>query len=753
MTRGSLHCDDCRCAPGGSSGRPMSADLAEVENRVFWQMRGGLEAPDPQQHPFYVLALDPVRKRLIARGYEPLSDALEDIEKEASEFESRVRRAAEQLEPQHSGVHLVTETLRQVYLDGVSLDEARQQGRSFHWVAGQDIGGAPTRLQQALTIRTAQVVPGEWNPSSEVVCPETHAVVVDNYIGDNANMDRCYEDACQLLGYESAKTGEGIATTGSLPHLVAEYLAFATDHESFAEFIERVETTDVGLAIVPMAVLGQYRAAALWMYQGHWLDAENAQLRAHVRGVRDFGAELLSRYHSTLIIESARSLFRKAFEHSASALVSRDVVHCGFVRLALAYLWCSDRIEIRKHGYIVQVADWTGNELTWSNPAEAGERVGDDTVSRGRSVGLTVDHEGAGAAIVHLRLAEDSAEDLGFDEVTYRCNHMPGTSSADGRWRPFERMVSDLVETVLRTGAIARRRATREVRRSVLDMLGHELANETYEMLRVVRDAREDPERLGVVEMVVWGFFSRPWVHRELARRNSAQLTLDWRAGAPSVQDVQFWKLAIQWQLRATLLAYGAGENRVHDRVRVALSFELPDGTVQRDHLSWADIRGDLLGASPFGDLNATDRATPWPLPIAASTERMAQEGRTAAIMWAPREMIRNAVHYVARELVVEGDLDGPFFVEIAARILARGHGWTIEVDVSNSLDRNFMPNAPRLGRSLTAIRETLEEVDIELDVSEWNAGRYVVRYRLRIPNDSAIHKQTHRRGGGGATS
>lgn len=419
---------------------------AEIENRIFRDVRELLLKPRREAelaNPFHFHVLDSHRQQAVSRGYN-LEDKNPVIELErAKSFAACVREVAEPLSTRRQ-VSII-DVLRALNEDG-ELQHNANFFRSFVSVEGQPLDKKkPSRLEQFLTIRTAYAN-GKLDDIGRSIRPveTSNFYVIDDYLGDNPELDETYTKARKRLRGKSTSNESsgafyrhrGICTIETAPFIAAEHLEMfnLSRVPRYGDWLETLRQQPLGLAFLPLRVLGQYRAAGVWMYQGAFNAPRNKALKDHLVSLtqpmtHDAEAWLAPAIGNAMLSAGSVLLLRAVSQFDD--LLCRSLWTCELARRAVSNLWYTKEGTCRCRNGVPVEDDVCFEGLVTAKESKA-------SVANNSS-----------KAHVILRIGEAGGQEnissvLGFDTVGFECPFVPENSKLAYEVKRAECLFSDI---------------------------------------------------------------------------------------------------------------------------------------------------------------------------------------------------------------------------------------------------------------------------------------------------------------------
>lgn len=660
---------DCPCERQGDVRKP----LRPIENEVFGHLRAPLEGGSRR---FHFVLLDGYRGYAASMG-RPIETAGggtkdESIAEDITELTTRLSAGEGCL------------TLHAVAARLVESETAPGMARLRRWAAqylgdlGQPLTENPSRVEQCLAIRAAQqhseialdgrLWPRDGSPSGPFK--------IDDYLADAGLLSSAWITAATMLGAGSPNQGlRPPLTADTAPFLVAEYLQFAREAESGATFISRIAATPPGMAVLPLRILAQYRAAAVWFYEGPLDDECHDSLRTHINKMGADPSEWIEpliemAFTNASSLALLDTLAQHGFDPGTSTLL-----HCRRVQQTLSDIWFSSRLKV-----------------PGANDQEL--RLPSDDNEGGRSQLL-----GTTETTMHLDATEDPdvANLLGFGALQLTAPLLD--PRPDERRRASER-ASTMLSRVSKSAHTALERAAAQ-RRLTVSVAGHEVANSLDEIMTFASDAgwRDGAltpvQRLDVIKSMAEYQSASIWVMRALARGTLDVLVerLPVASRAPTPEELEFWRSYLLGRLEYALYArwWSVRPDRRKDRpVRMVLRYafeavDRKDGSVLAPR-----FERDIIIDQSFVPGRLEDpvrlRNPLWPLnqDVRGAQDKLGEYGRLSLLLWGGVELVRNAGQATAKRIQVVPHADEEA-ITVVAQISADSHkDWRLRVEVKN---------------------------------------------------------------------
>lgn len=732
-------CKDCRCE-ANAPGAPVQAQ-AEIENRIFRDVRELLaKSTDVKlSNPFHFHVLSSHRQQAVSRGHE-LNDRMME---EAIAFERCIHDAAASVSGSGNAVR-ISDVLAALNENGRPLP-ATKGFASFIAIAGQPLAEKPTRLEQFLAIRTACADGFEGVPASIRPIKNCSIYVIDNYLEKDSDLDRTYSAAKQHLGESPGLEDSGafslpgaICTVDTAPFLAAEHLEmFELSRQPYTEWLKDLSNRPLGLAFMPLRVLGQYRASGVWLYQGRFTDPENRNLYRHLQAIA-----------STTMVNNAEAWLAPAISHAmlaaSSVLLLRAISQfndllktplwkCELAMRAISNLWYTNKGVGLSHDGLV-IRDCGGLEelgTTARSSWNRGER------SRTAQIALRVTYD------------TDISRVLGFDTIGFDCPFIPRDSDLDNEIIRAERVFSDIGSPVVAVRQRALLRQNEEIRRT-LDLSAHDYANSLNDLISVTASGENalvagiDPSaQLLLANSVAKGLLGYAWVQRmssasaeQQHRTNEGKLIIPFVERDPSRGEIEYWR---RWFLQESVyLAYCAFAHAwrmasTSSRVLPTLRYRF--WSPVSDSGSAADKTFDELDIGPKTLLSTYSvkegGQPPWPIPPQVTGQKLGIDGQRAIMMWGARELIRNACR-VTWQFAAAQECDP--WISVDASISRSNAHWQFRVAVSNPWPPEDAPRSYVSIKSNETIERSISQATFE-DAHAPNTASYV--YYLKVRNDA----------------
>lgn len=655
--------------------------LSAIEHSAFKTIRdvvGGLGKKGNTQ--FHLHLLDFHQQRTLSVGHEPQSvvtPARDD------QLQQRVVEIATPLLVEDGTIERAL--ARVTTLDG--RGELRGWAERLLRAEGQPLGRAPSRLEMCLVAQTAADLGDEM--SDKVVAAHHNNTVcfkVDDYLGRCDNLRDQFIEASTNLGgrgIAQALSEESLITEKTVAFLIAEHLQFWRQDESPAVFLNRMRTSRPGLAILPFRVLGQYRAAGVWFYEGEY--SAQATLHDHIEDACKNASRWLGpMFDRTMLASSSRALL-DAMHTSPTG----SVAACEKAQQAIRGLWCAKRLRLHPPGGGV-----------------ASESESDE---------ILVGKLDKACATATLTLEGDAAELLGFEKLEFDCPLAPYPEEMS---RAQKIVQAELGVTRGAASSVRKliEKRTREQTDERIDATAHDLVNALRPIISLSGDSAiagttaAEP-RLALIHHLARQVEGSAWSMRRMVRNTKkAGAPLDLTDRSPTRADFEFWRESFFTQALACAasdrLTYPAGD-LCNSTFRLAFNFAVEG---EEDFGRWEDASVVIGADTPIG-LPRPRRATvpPWPLSAAVrnSRSKFGEAGQLSSLMGGAVELLRNATSATCQSLQTEG---GNGTVAAGVRFRQIKGRWFMRVKITNPY-RSILerPDRPATMKSLARITAALE--------------------------------------------
>ena len=634
-----------------------------------------LVPPEPTSYPFHFAVLE--QDQIASRGHDP-----ETVDAAAAErYAALAERTVDAVFARGGKVDVI-ELLRDLAPNG-QLPEDANGFRAYASIFGQPIGIQPSRMEQCLAIRTAMDdgmtgVPLSINPRNDnVSADDDYLFVVEDYLGECDELTATYKRALEALDPRASAPvtisfDEPIFTRETATFLLAEHLhLYAAQSKPFDEWLRELPRRRPGFVFLPFRVLGQYRACAVWMFQGKFDDDENKRLRDHVHAKATEANRWLPPTSSHAVLQVTSILFLKALTQFKD-LVGTPLTVCHLAHQALASLWYT------------KVAAEPLQQLTAENNSVPVERSGL--------------HQK-----IEIRIAshENAANLLGFERARYVCPYIPKKVKLDAELANAESVFRDVSEAA----AAVRRQSemrTREVMNKQAALTAHDYANGLQDLIAIM-DTADCPSpvnteaRLKIATTMAEGLLGHAWVAREDARNLSGGLAeprrteLQFRKTPPGEEDLSYWYHFLRRESILIASSAKVRAQRMADDFRggFALRYRF-DGETEtgawNENADWETIPIEANTADfSEGAPKRRRHFVPWPIRIEETTEPSAQAGHRAMMMWGAHELMRNACRSTVNHAT---DHSGEWIVSVAASIRQTPGAWLLSIEVTNPWTR-----------------------------------------------------------------
>lgn len=716
------NCDaNCRC---GLEPARFRRTVADIENRVFQHIRDVMASPRGCDFAFHFALLDSYYHggEAVSRGHDPAKVSPE----RASNYEHAVGGAIAVVKASGDEMNVVN-ILRALAAREEVWKAAIEGFHDYFSLEGQPLAEQPSRFEQCLAIRTACDHYKCENLEKIRPFPKLGVLVVEDYLGDCEELTAAYDEALRHLGmrpdaHPLTRSEEPICTPETAPFLVAEHLQlYGKRPQPFLEWLAELEQEPIGLALVPIRLLGQYRAGGVWLFQGKFQSDENRELRAHLQETATSYERWLANTIGSDILQSTSILFLRSLAEFKE-LTGTPLSECGLARRALSSLWyTTGPTELKR----------SGGEISEETPWHVGPRSGL-----------------AQEIAVKVAFGDNVTELLGFDMARCTCPFIPvGVDLGRELNHVVEvfRDISSAAASVHRTDLRVREAYNRQ-----LSITAHDYVNGLEELLWITGAQGDDgPDaavRLDIAHSIADGLLGHAWVVRGEAKRSddtvnrTRLIKLKFRAGGPDAGDLEFWR---DYLFREALfIAYSAMRREARAQsgrfagsllVRYRFAGQTGDGT-QFGSLDWEELRigNDALAAYTGRQLSS--RLLPWPLPPEAKDEKLQELGQRAVMMWGARELVRNAC---GRTAVHASTRTGEWPVDIDVDVRPNPGGvWTFRVSVSNPWPslKQQVPTVWNISKWPTEIRKVLSQAQFADDAKQGTAT-YVYKLEIRDAN------------------
>ena len=684
---------NCPCNPDGETRAP----LRPIENEVFGHLRMPLKGESTR---FHFVLLDGYRGYAASLGLPAVvSAAAEDRTGDATP--ERIARLMQQLsgDPDLT-VHELTARFVEDQ-DAGGMAALRAWAGLHLGDLGQPLSDNPSRVEQCLAIRAAQQASDA--PLDDRLWPvggrPDGPFKIDSYLVDAPVLSDAWTTAARALGAQPPQAGlKPPLTVDTAAFLVAEYLQFALAGECGPGFIARLARSPPGMAVLPLRILAQYRAAAVWFYEGRLDDACNDGLRAHIARIGEDASRWIEPLIEAAFINASSLALVDTLAQHGFAPGAPTLLHCRRVQQALSDLWFCSRLT---------APGVEGGEL--SLPAEDSD-------------GARSQLFGAAQLAMQVDATQDAdvAKLLGFRTLELTAPLL------DPRHEERDRAcarASAMLTIVNKSAYTALERAAAQ-RRLTVSVAGHEVANSLDEIMTFAsnagwRDEALTPtQRLDVIKSMAEYQSAAIWVMRALARGTLDVLNdrLPVATRAPAGHELEFWRSYLLGRLKYALYArwWSVRPDRRKARpVRLILKYAFEavdrvDGPVFRPR-SEQDIVIDR-DFTPGAIDDPVGLSQPlWPMDpdIRNLQDKLGEYGRLSLLLWGGVELARNAGQAAAKKLQVIGDLDEET-VSVDARISAEsGRNWRLRIEAKNP---SFFVADPLEVPALRRIRDVLGE-------------------------------------------
>ena len=661
-------CDNCRC---GIENREFRRVVSDIENRVFHDIRDVLAAPSgnvPFPYPFHFAVLDGYEREAVSRGHDPDMTRSAAAERYTELISRAMVTAADRcLVPN------VTNILRCLLEDGQLPQGIRRGFEAYSSIAGQPLGDQASRFEQCVAIRTA------CDDGFTDIPPEIRRFdgifVVEDYLGSCRKLVSTYEKAHAFLrgctvSADDLPDEEPICTSETAPFLVAEHLHLyyaAAAEKRFDKWLDELPASRPGLAFLPFRVLGQYRASGVWMFQGRFDAPQNTSLQKHLKGTAAATERWLASTSSHAALQATSILLLRSLTQFKN-LVGTPLTKCVLALRALASLWytkddvvlCDDVLSDEAPGTVGEPRDALSQEIA-----------------------------------IKVAFGAEARKLLGFETARFNCPYIPKSVKLDSELTNAVNIFRDISEAA---SAVYRRTGT-QMRRQIA-LTAHDYANGLQELMTITGgatvdfDSLPDPGiRLSLAHTMADGLLGHAWVARDVAKRShddsdeALQTTeLELCDSPPGAADLVFWRDYLRRD--AIFIAFSAMSTATRAAGSFVGSLTLryrftgdTEGGPWTGNEDWQEIR---IGAEALNLCVSRQRKrgpVPWPMPHDANTEKLMELGQRAAMMWGPRELMRNAFGDTATYASMHR---GVAIVSVDAEIRRQPPGWIFRVAVTN---------------------------------------------------------------------
>jgi hypothetical protein len=662
-------CDNCRC---GIADREFRRVVSDIENRVFHDVRDVLTAPSGKVHfpyPFHFAVLDGYERQAVSRGHDPDIDMTRSAA--AERYTERIHRAlatavARGLPPN------VTNILGCITDNGQLPEDIRHGFEAYSSIAGQPLADQASRFEQCVAIRTAcddgfDVVPADIRRFGGVF-------IVEDYLGPCRNVVSTYGKAMAFLqgctaSAEEPRHEDPICTPETAPFLVAEHLHLyyaAAAHKPFDAWLDELPVKRPGLAFLPFRVLGQYRASGVWMFQGSFDAPENSALQKHLQDTAAATERWLGSTSSHAALQATSILFLRSLT-AFKNLVGTPLTECHLARRALASLWYTKQDAVLGDEVL-------GDQECWKHGAR--DALNQDIM-------------------IKVAFGPEAGKLLGFDTARFRCPYIPKSVHLEPELVNAVNIFRDISEAA----SAVSRRTGRQMRRQIA-LTAHDYANGLQELLIITGSAAADfdslPDpamRLSLANTLADALLGHAWVARDVAKRShddtdTGQQTteLKLRDTPPSAADLVFWRDYLRRD--AIVIAFSAMSRAMRAAgtfvgsltLRYRFTGETGDG-LWGGNEDWQEIPIGAEALNLCMPRQARRGPVPWPMPHEAHSEKLMEVGQRAAMMWGPRELMRNAF---GDTTAYASTHRGVVAVSVDAEIRQEASGWIFRMTVTN---------------------------------------------------------------------
>lgn len=661
----------CACAT------PPTEETSHIENDLFedlWVSLSGKSRLERGKGVFHFHILERYRNRGASLGY---SSQVADSDVSARKAaEVTVSRALDD----HKGS--VFDLVKRIADSGAQPQALFAWAKEIFRTHGQELGNVPSRLEQCLAIKTAL----ERDVGFEIGAPLFHAEAdgdesgdekspgyfqIDNYLQPNTELARHFREACRRLGVRQLPelSGELPASQSALKFLLAECLHLWNGCETLSEFSERLVREPPGLAIVPVRILGQYRAAASWFYSGQLCGA--CELRNHIKTVaKEVRRWMEPAFDRTMLSATSYRLLQVLVEYSATDGMP-VIGRCSKAQQALCDLWFA-------------------NEATFV--------AGEDSVKWTQDVALP--YLQAPTVSIEVKIAErlEAIKLLGFEKIIFKCPLFPNESDRDAITRRVEKAF-DAVENVAHAAQERIARRANETTEKQLGVVAHDLANAMSDISFLSAPSNDDEElsafRLSAIHQIAdyisihgWLIYGMSRAIEDTAGSSPTNELLHFVARQPKYDELDQWRRYLAAMIRgvaAAALWKDPPQPKLGEigTLTVQLRFNAID-TYDASHLHEWDMQAWRVDQDTRPilrpDFTLQSPAPIWPFheSIRRSNDRIGEQGRIALMMYGAVELIRNACK--ASVQIKDGDE----FVNVECTFFRCPDCWKLYVKTTN---------------------------------------------------------------------
>ena len=674
-----------------------STETSHIENDLFedlWISLSGKSCFGQGRGVFHFHILEGWRKRGASLGYSGKADGSDASALQAAE--TAVNLALDD----HKGT--IFDLVKRIADAGTNPQALFTWAKETFRAHGQELGEIPSRLEQCLTIKTALERDVSFKVGAPLFIAEARAeeggderspgyFQIDNYLQPNMELAQHFQEACRRLGASqtTALSGELPASRSALKFLLAECFHLWNGSENLSEFSERLVREPPGLAIVPVRILGQYRAAASWFYSGRLCEA--CELRDHISVVaKEVRRWMEPAFDRTMLSATSYRLLQVLVEYSAPEGVP-IIGRCRRAQQALCDLWFAN-----------EVAFVTGEKsAAWKQEAPL-PYLKTPTVT------------------IEVKIAEraEAIKLLGFEKIVFKCPLFPNECDREAVAQRVERALN-AVEDVARGAQERIARRAHETTEKQLAVVAHDLANAMSDITFLSAPSRDGEKlnalRLSAIHQTAEYLSTHAWLIYGMSHafdgtiRSSsiADELLQFVERPPNKGELDQWSGYLAAMIQGVAMAArwkDPPRPELGESGTLTVRFQFNEIDAQdASHLHRWDrqIWQIEKEAKPIlrPDFTAGQSGPIWPFhkSVRRINDRPGEQGRIALIMYGAVELIRNACKATVQ--IKDGDecvdVDSTFF-----RYLDR---WELNVKTTNRCttsrkrDINQIPSAMRI--------------------------------------------------------
>lgn len=599
---------------------------------------------------------------------------------------------------------------------------------------GQPISEHPSRFEQCLTIAAARDH-GSPPPLSALDADidsdfDTKLYVINDYLGDCETLADTWQAAMAHLDTPlQAKGAKAPLNESTAPYIFAEYMLFwkqvaedsANRESRLGEFLRRMRESPPGMAVLPLRILGQYRAASVWYFCGTISPALKNLIRVNFTAT---SAPLITSALERAYVNGASIAILRSL-HEFPALADLPLVACDRFRRSISDIVFANEIQfLGEDGRLV-------SKLS-SSP-------GPNSLPS-KQICLEID----------LTKNVDLHEILGFQKIQFACplfgDAKHESDAEDALSRTFDPII-EIFENSTHTLQKAVERKTRENTLVSLAATSHNFANSMRELLALSDQDSEgnasgaDGSRIRLINQLAHQLTGSAWVMRILARGTSSNLldALPEPDRGPEIEDFEFWReymLAAICNCVFTEL-WREGDIDPAAALRVKFSFRVskgnhPDFAKDSAELSSSEEVDISAGFEPMLPPSPRARERPvWPQnrKIRLTAQQLGELGQMSLLLMGPVELMRNGARYCSERARVFNTSET---LEVSAEWAFDG-SWFLIFSVKNPLADRFdlAPDCSEI-ESLKRIKRAIPSCEFKNEANESGWAHY--QFKIEIP-------------------